>query len=412
MKSSKSHFGIYGGAYVPEMLIPALQELALEYKKAKKDPEFIKQFLDLLHNFSGRPTPLVFAKNLTKKLGGAKIYFKNEGLNHTGAHKITHCIGQALLAKRLGKTRLIAETGAGQHGVATATVAAKLGFSCTVYMGEEDIKRQRPNVFLMEQLGATVIPVSFGSKTLKDAVNAALKDYIENVATSHYLLGSALGPHPYPTMNRDFQSVIGKEIRKQLKQQEGKLPDYIIACVGGGSNAMGAFTNFIKETSVKLIGVEAGGTGKNLGENAIRMQENRKVGVVEGYKSYFLQDADGNVAKTHSISAGLDYAGIGPEVAELFDRKRVQFTSSTDREVLEAVQILAKTEGIIPALESAHAVAYALKLAPTLSKNKILVVNLSGRGDKDLFILAKAFKDKKFYEFLKEYIKGEDLTRE
>ncbi len=385
------------------MLMPALEELEREYSLAKKDPVFKKEFADLLKNFSGRPTPLVFAKNLTGKLGGAKIYLKNEGLNHTGAHKITHCLGQALIAKRLGKTRLIAETGAGQHGVATATVAAKLGFSCTIYMGEVDMARQRPNVFLMEQLGATVIPVSFGNKTLKDAVNAALKDYIENVANTHYLLGSALGPHPYPSMNRDFQSIIGREIKKQLQEQEKQLPDYVIACVGGGSNALGAFTEFLKKKSVVLIGVEAGGKGKKIGENAIRFEKG-KVGVVEGYKSYFLQDADGNIQKTHSISAGLDYAGVGPELSFLHDTKRVEFVSATDKEVLSAVQTLAKTEGIIPALESAHAVAYAMKLAPILPKEKILVVNISGRGDKDLFILTRALKDKKFYEFMKREV--------
>jgi tryptophan synthase beta chain len=411
----KGHFGKYGGRYVPEMLIPALEELEQAYEKAKEDPQFKKDFEDLLRNFSGRPTPLVFAKNLTEKLGGAKIYLKNEGLNHTGAHKITHCLGQALIAKRLGKTRLIAETGAGQHGVATATVAAKLGFSCTVYMGEVDVARQRPNVFLMEQLGATVVPVAFGSRTLKDAVNAAIKDWIENVGDTHYLLGSALGPHPFPTMNRDFQSIIGKEIKQQLNEQEKILPDYLIACVGGGSNALGAFTEFINEQSVKLIGVEAGGKGKEKGENAIRFETGParnashsvaggKVGVVEGYKSYFLQDGDGNIEKTHSISAGLDYAGVGPELAYLRDNHRVEFVSASDKEVLEAVQVLAKTEGIIPALESAHAVAHALKLAPTLSKEKIIVVNLSGRGDKDLFILTKAFKDQKFYEFMKKQV--------
>jgi tryptophan synthase beta chain len=403
-KNINGHFGIYGGRYVPELLMPALLDLEKAYKQAKSDPKFKKEFTNLLKNFSGRPTPLVYAKNLTETLGGAKVYLKNEGLNHTGAHKITHCIGQALVAKRMGKIRLIAETGAGQHGVATATVAAKLGFSCTIYMGEVDIARQRPNVFLMEQLGAEVVPVSFGQKTLKDAVNAALKDYIENVATTHYLLGSALGPHPYPTMNRDFQKIIGQEIRSQLFKQEGKLPDYIIACVGGGSNAMGAFYEFIKQPKVRLLGVEAGGRGKGVGENAVRFDGSGKVGVIEGYKSYFLQDSDGNIQQTHSISAGLDYPGVGPELAYLRDTGRVQFVSAIDSEVLAAVQILAKTEGIIPALESAHAIAYMLKLAPTLSKEKIIVVNLSGRGDKDLFILAKAFKDTKFYDFMKGYV--------
>lgn len=410
----KGHFGKYGGRYMPEMLIPALEELEQAYASAKKDKNFCKKYKDLLENFAGRPTPLTFAKNLSQKLGGAKIYLKNEGLNHTGAHKITHCIGQALLAKRMGKTRLIAETGAGQHGVATATVAAKLGFTCTVYMGEVDIKRQRPNVFLMEQLGAKVIPVVFGSKTLKDAVNAAVKDWIENVSNTHYLLGSVVGPHPFPTINRDFQSIVGKEIRKQLKKAENKLPDYIIACVGGGSNAMGAFANFIAEPSVRFIGVEAGGKGKKIGENATRFPTGParrsfsgggNVGVVEGYKSYFLQDSDGNLQKTHSISAGLDYPGIGPQLSYLHDIKRVQFVSAADNEVLEAVRLLAKYEGIIPALESAHAVATAIKLVPTLSKDKIIVINLSGRGDKDLFILAKAFKDKNFMQFLKDYLK-------
>jgi|SRR5579859_1044603 len=400
----KGHFGIYGGRYVPEMLIPALEELEITYNKAKKDKNFQAEFKYLLDTFTGRPTPLTFAKNLTEKLGGAKIYLKNEGLNHTGAHKITHCVGQALLAKQMGKKRLVAETGAGQHGVATAAVAAKLGFTCTIYMGEVDIARQRPNVFLMEQFGATVVPVTFGNRTLKDAVNAAIKDWIENVATTHFLLGSALGPHPYPTMNRDFQSIISKEVHTQIKKQEKKLPDYIIACVGGGSNAMGIFSGFLKEKQVKLIGVEAGGKGKKIGENAVRLQGNGSVGVVEGYKSYFLQDKDGQIQKTHSISAGLDYAGIGPQLSYLRDTQRVSFTSATDSEVLDAVSLLAKTEGIIPALESAHAVAYALKLAPTLTKEKVLVVNLSGRGDKDLFIVAKAFQDKNFYEFLKEKV--------
>ncbi|HSA83711.1 MAG TPA: tryptophan synthase subunit beta [Patescibacteria group bacterium] len=406
----KGHFGKYGGRYVPEMLMPALEELENAYNDARKDKSFQEEFASLLKNFSGRPTPLVFAENLTEKLGGAKIYFKNEGLNHTGAHKITHCLGQALIAKRLGKTRLIAETGAGMHGVATATVAAKFGFSCTVYMGEVDIARQRPNVFLMEQLGATVVPVTSGSRTLKDAVNAALKDYIENVKDTHYLLGSVLGPHPYPTMNRDFQSIVGQEIREQIKKhlpagRQGKqLPDYVIACVSGGSNAMGAFTDFLKDTSVKLIGVEAGGVGKKIGEHAARFGGSGSVGIAQGYKTYFLQDSDGQIQKTHSISAGLDYAGVGPEISYLHDMNRLEMVSATDQEVLHAVQTLAKTEGMIPALESAHAVAYALKLAPTLSKEKVIVVNLSGRGDKDLFILAKAFKDKKFYEFMKEQV--------
>ena len=403
----KGHFGKFGGRYVPEMLIPALEELEKVYLEAKKDKAFQREFKHYLKTYAGRPTPLTFAENLTKKLNGARIYFKNEGLNHTGAHKITHCIGQALLAKRMGKKRLIAETGAGQHGVATATVAAKFGFSCTVYMGEKDMVRQRPNVFLMEQLGAEVIPVKFGQKTLKDAVNATLKDYIENVKTTHYVLGSVVGPHPFPTINRDFQSIVGKEIRKQVMEEEGKLPDYIIACVGGGSNAMGAFTDFLKDSSVHLIGVEAGGKGKLVGEHARRFLGGT-MGVVEGYKSYFLQDSDGNLQKTHSISAGLDYRGIGPQLAFLQKTGRVEFTSVTDKEALAAFKLLAELEGIIPALESAHAVAEALKLAPKLRKDQIIVVNLSGRGDKDLFIVAKAFKDKNFFNFLKDYLKEEN----
>ena len=400
----KSHFGKYGGRYVPEMLIPTLEELEKTYESAKNDKIFHKEFRYLFKNFAGRPTPLVFAGNLTKKLSGAKIYLKNEGLNHTGAHKITHCIGQALIAKRMGKTRLIAETGAGQHGVATATVAAKFGFSCTIYMGAVDIARQRPNVFLMEQLGAKVISVLSGSQTLKDAVNAALKDLIENVNDTHYVIGSVLGPHPYPTMNRDFQSIVGLEVKKQMKKFENKLPDYVIACVGGGSNAMGIFYNFINKKSVRLIGVEAGGKSKKPGDHAIRFSGG-SVGVVEGYKSYFLQNSDGQIQKTHSISAGLDYPGIGPELSYLHDKKRVEFVSVSDEETLSAVKTLARLEGIIPALESAHAVAYAMKIAPKLSYEKIIVINLSGRGDKDIFILAKAFKDEKFYKFLEDYIK-------
>ena len=416
--NNSGHFGRFGGRYVPEMLIPALEELEKAFVAAKRDPSFQKEFEDLLTSYAGRPTPLTFAENLTKKLRGARIYLKNEGLNHTGAHKITHCIGQALVAKRMGKKRLIAETGAGQHGVATATVAAKFGFSCTVYMGEEDMRRQRPNVFWMEQLGAQVIPVMFGSRTLKDAVNAALKDWIENVSDSYYLLGSVVGPHPYPTMTADFQSVVGREVKGQLQEQlrellQGStlykvdpskgLPDYVVACVGGGSNAIGIFSAFIDDKHVRLIGVEAGGKGSKVGQHAMRFAGGR-VGVVEGYKSYFLQDGDGQVAKTHSISAGLDYAGIGPALAQLHDSKRVEFVSADDDEVIAAVETLAKTEGIIPALESAHAVAYATKLAPTLDRDKVIIVNLSGRGDKDLFILAKVLHDQNFYKFLEEYL--------
>ncbi len=405
MKKSDGHFGKYGGRYVPEMLIGALEELEKTYNKARKDKSFQKEFDYYLKTFSGRPTPLTFAKNLTEYLGGAKIYLKNEGLNHTGAHKITHCIGQALLAKRMKKKRLIAETGAGQHGLATATVAAKFGFSCTVYMGEVDMQRQRPNVFLMEQLGAEVIPVKFGSRTLKDAVNAALKDYIENESTSHYLLGSVVGPHPYPVMNRDFQSIVGKEVKRQIIKEEGKLPDYIIACVGGGSNAIGIFYKFLKNKNVKLIAVEAGGKGINDGEHSMSFKGS--VGVVEGYKSYFLQNDDGQIQQTYSIAAGMDYPGIGPELSYLKDKGRIEADAVSDDEVINAFKLICKTEGIIPALESAHAIAKAIILAPELKKNKIIVVNISGRGDKDIFILADKLKDKNFFLFLKDYLANE-----
>lgn len=400
MKTTR-HFGPYGGRYVPEMLIPALEALKSEYALAKRDPRFQAELKELYHSYSGRPTPLTFAANLTKKLGGARIYLKNEGLNHTGAHKINHCLGQALLAKRMGKTRLIAETGAGQHGLATATVAAKFGMRCTVYMGEIDIARQRPNVFHMQQLGAEVIPVSFGSRTLKDAVNAALKDWMATSDETHYVIGSVLGPDPYPEMNRDFQSIVGKEVRSQIRKAEGRLPDVLIACVGGGSNAIGLFYPFLKDAKVNMIGVEAGGRGNRAGAHAKRFPDGQ-VGVIEGYKSYFLQTKDGQVGATHSISAGLDYPGIGPELAYLHDRKRIAFTSANDREALRAYQILARTEGIFAALESCHAVAEVIRLAPKMRKRMILVANLSGRGDKDLFITARALGDRSFRSFLKE----------
>lgn len=372
---AQGHFGVFGGQYVPELLIPALQDLTATYEQAKADPQFKVELIDLLQNYVGRPSPLYFAEQLTKQLGGAQIYLKNEGLNHTGAHKINHCVGQALLAKRMGKKRLIAETGAGQHGVATATVAAKFGLQCTVHMGKVDMERQAPNVFWMKLLGAEVVAVESGSQTLKDAVTSALQDWMGDPTESYYLLGSALGPHPYPMMVRDFQSVIGLEVKQQLP----KLPDVLVACVGGGSNAIGLFNAFIDEPSVRLIGVEAAG--------AARLQHTPTPGVIDGYKSFFLQDADGNLAATHSVAAGLDYPGIGPEHALLHATGRAEYVSITDAEALAAVKVLATTEGIIPALESAHAIAYALKLAPQLSSDQIMVVNISGRGDKDYFIL-------------------------
>jgi tryptophan synthase beta chain len=393
------HFGQYGGRYAPEMLIPALELLERTYREAKADPSFQKEFFHYLHTFAGRPTPLYFAENLTRKLGGAKIYLKNEGLNLTGAHKITHCIGQALLAKRMGKTRLIADTGAGQHGKAVATIAAKFGFECTVYMGAVDVARQRPNVFWMERLGAKVVPVEYGSRTLKDAVNAAMKDWIAN-PDAHFLLGSTVGPHPYPSMNRDFQSVVGMEVRDQLMNAEGRLPDYLVAAVGGGSNAMGLFYRFLEDESVRIVGVEAGGRGvQKIGDHAARFQGGR-VGVAEGYKTIFLQDESGNIAGSHSVSAGLDYPGIGPQLAYLKDRGRIDVTFATDAEVLDAFKTIVNVEGIIPALESSHAIAHAIKLAPTLSRDHIIVANVSGSGDKDIFIIADALGDPQWKEFI------------
>lgn len=398
---SQGLFGVFGGAYVPEMLMPALEKLSAAYEQIKSDPVFEKELLEMYKDYVGRPSPLYFAKNLTEKLSGAKIYIKNEGLNHTGAHKINHCVGQALLAKRLGKKRLIAETGAGQHGLATATVAAKFGFECTIFMGEVDIMRQRSNVFLMEQLGAKVVPVTYGTRRLKDAVMAALQDWITNEKDTYYLLGSALGPHPYPSMVRDFQSIIGLEAKEQILTAEGRLPDYLIACVGGGSNAMGLFNAFLDDRSVKMIGVEAGGKGvRKNGEHAARFSGGGKAGIVEGYKSFFITNEDGQMRPTHSISAGLDYGGIGPEHAHLRMSGRVDYTYATDKKVLQAFRQLARTEGIFPALESAHAVAEAIRLAPTLPKEKIIIVNLSGRGDKDIFIVAEALGDKNWKEYL------------
>ena len=397
--------GDFGGSYVPEMLAPALEELVKAYAEAKADPLFKSELLAVFKDYVGRPSPLYFAKNLSEKLGGAKIYIKNEGSNHTGSHKINHCVGQALLARRMGKKRLIAETGAGQHGLATAAVAAKFGFQCTVFMGEVDVERQRPNVFWMEQMGAEVVPVSHGTKRLKDAVMAALQDWIGNLNDSYYLLGSAVGPHPYPSMVRDFQSIVGLEVKEQMDTAEGRLPDYLIACVGGGSNALGLFNAFLDEPSVKLIGVEAGGKGiEKVGEHAARFTGSAKKGIVEGFKSYFITDEDGQMEKTHSISAGLDYSGVGPQHAYLKESGRAAYTYAKDDKVLEAFSLLAKTEGIFPALESAHAVAEAIRLAPELSKEEIIVVNVSGRGDKDLFILAKNFADENWKKYLSDVV--------
>lgn len=400
---ARGHYGPYGGQYIPEVLMPALEELAVAFAEAKADPAFQLELSELYRDFVGRPTPLYFCKRLSEELGGARIFVKNEGQAHTGAHKINHCVGQALLAVKMGKRRIVAETGAGQHGVATAAICAKLGLECVVYMGATDMARQRPNVFRMEQFGAQVRPVEFGGKRLKDAVNATLKDWIANVTTTHYLLGSALGPHPFPEINRYFQDVVGREIKQQFQERVGGLPDYVIACVGGGSNSIGAFNAFLYDPMVALVGVEAGGKGIETGKHAARFGEHT-VGVVEGYKSYWLLEEGGQVKDTHSISAGLDYAGVGPIHALLHDKKRVQYVSRTDEQVLVAMKHLAMFEGITAALESAHAVAYALELAPQLSADKSIVVNLSGRGDKDLFIVAQALGDEKFYAFLKEFV--------
>lgn len=384
----KGYFGKFGGQFVPETLMKALFELESRYKKFSKDPNQQKLFQQQLRDFVGRPTALYFAENLTKFCGGAKIYLKREDLAHTGAHKINNALGQALLAKFMGKTRVIAETGAGQHGVATAVAAAKLGLKCVIFMGEVDMARQQPNVLRMRLLGATVTPVSSGSKTLKDAINEAIRDWIANIKSTHYLMGSVLGPHPYPTMVRDFQKVIGREARTQILNREGKLPDYLIACVGGGSNSIGLFYNFLKDKNIKMIGVEAGGLGIKSGKHAARFEGGR-VGILHGTKSFVLQDKYGQILETHSVSAGLDYPSIGPEHANLENLKRVNYTYATDAEALYGFKLLSEREGIIPALESAHAVAIAVKLAKTLNKNQIIIVNLSGRGDKDLETVSK-----------------------
>jgi tryptophan synthase beta chain len=384
-------FGVYGGRYVPETLMAALEELELEYEKAKHDRKFQQRLDYLLKQYAGRPTPLFFAERLTKKLGGARIYLKREDLLHTGAHKINNCIGQALLVERMGKQRVIAETGAGQHGVATATVCALLGFECVVYMGTEDMRRQELNVFRMRLLGAEVRGVDSGSRTLKDAINEAMRDWVTNVRTTHYLLGSVLGAHPYPTLVRDFHRVIGREARKQILKAEGKLPKTIIACVGGGSNSIGIFYDFLKDKKVELIGVEAGGCGEALGQHAARFRGGSP-GVLQGTFSYVLQDKSGQIATTHSVSAGLDYPSIGPEHAMLKDSGRAQYVPASDIEALKATTVLARSEGIIPALESAHAVAEAIKRAPKMKKSEILIVNVSGRGDKDVGILRENLK--------------------
>jgi tryptophan synthase beta chain len=391
---SRGRYGPYGGRYVPETLMAPLEELEQAYAAAQADPKFRAELDSLLHNFAGRPTPLQFASRLTEHLGGARIYLKREDLLHTGAHKINNCLGQGLLIARMKKSRVIAETGAGQHGVATATVAARLGLTCTVYMGTEDMQRQRLNVNRMQLLGAEVIGVDSGSRTLKDAINEAMRDWVTNVRTSHYLLGSVLGAHPYPQMVRDFHKVIGEESRAQILHAEGRLPDHLVACVGGGSNSIGLFHSFLGDASVKMLGVEAGGRGKSLGEHAARLAASSgftgaRPGVLQGTYTYLLQTPDGQISTTHSVSAGLDYPGVGPEHAWLAEQGRAEYTAVSDVEAIQAAKTLARVEGIIPALESAHAIAELIHRAPKMKKNEIVILNLSGRGDKDMETLSR-----------------------
>ena len=396
MSKSKGRFGVHGGQYIPETLMNAVIELEEAYNHYKNDPEFIKELTALFNDYAGRPSRLYYAKKMTEDLGGAKIYLKREDLNHTGSHKINNVLGQALLAKKMGKTRLIAETGAGQHGVATATAAALLGMECVVFMGEEDTKRQALNVYRMKLLGSEVIPVKTGTATLKDAVSEAMREWTSRIDDTHYCLGSVMGPHPFPTIVRDFQAVISREIKQQIMEKEGRLPDVVMACVGGGSNAMGTFYHFIEDRDVKLIGCEAAGRGIDTFETAATISTGR-LGIFHGMKSYFCQDKYGQIAPVYSISAGLDYPGIGPEHAWLHDTGRAEYVPVTDDEAVNAFEYLSRTEGIIPAIESAHAVAHAMKLAPTLSKDKIMVITISGRGDKDCAAIAR-YRGEDIYE--------------
>ncbi|MEO1957646.1 MAG: tryptophan synthase subunit beta [Methylophilaceae bacterium] len=391
MPDERGHFGQFGGSFVAETLVEALEELRVMYKKYQHDPEFLAEYAYDLKHFVGRPSPIYYAERWSDKVGGAQIYLKREDLNHTGAHKVNNTIGQALLAKRMGKPRVIAETGAGQHGVATATIAARLGLECVVYMGAEDVKRQAPNVFRMKLLGATVVPVESGSKTLKDALNEAMRDWVTNISDTFYIIGTVAGPHPYPMMVRDFQAVIGLEAKEQMQEMVGRQPDAVVACVGGGSNAMGIFHPYIDTPNVRLVGVEAAGHGIETGQHAapLTATKNSAVGILHGNRTYLMQDEDGNIIETHSISAGLDYPGVGPEHAWLKDIKRAEYVGVTDDEAIAAFHGLCRTEGIIPALESSHALAHAEKMAKTMRKDEIILVNLSGRGDKDINTVAK-----------------------
>ncbi len=401
----RGYYGDFGGAFLPEILVATFDELEREFRKIKEDPAFWQEYANLMSTYSSRPTPLTFAQNLTRYFGGARIYIKREDLNHTGAHKANNVMGQGLLVKRMGKTRVIAETGAGQHGVATATMAAKFGFDCTVYMGEVDVKRQRPNVFWMEQMGTNVVPVKDGTRILKDAINEAFRDWVTNMDTTHYVLGTACGPHPFPEMVSYFQSIIGQEAKKQILELEGKLPKKIFACVGGGSNAMGIFSGFF-EDDVELVGVEAAGRGLNSGEHASRLCSNdASVGVAQGYKTYFLQDDDGQMKETHSIAAGLDYVGVSPILSRMHEEGKARFEGATDSEVIDAVRLTMTKEGIIPALESAHGFARAFKEAGQMSGDDVIIINQSGRGDKDIFTIADAFDDPKWKQFIIEKAK-------
>ncbi|MGK0290540.1 MAG: tryptophan synthase beta chain [bacterium] len=400
-KQKVGYFGQFGGMFIPEILRTTFDELIVEYEKAKADPEFWREYQTLMSTYSCRPTPISYAENLTKHFGGAKIFIKREDLNHTGAHKINNVMGQGLLIKRMGKTRVIAETGAGQHGVATATMAAKFGLDCTIYMGAVDVERQRPNVFWMEKLGAEVISVEDGSKTLKDAINEAFRDWVTNMDNTHYALGTACGPHPFPEMVTWFQSIIGQEARQQTLEITGQLPDKIFACVGGGSNAMGMFSGFLGDLDVDLIGVEAGGKGVDKKQHAARIaSDDATIGVAQGYKTWFLQDKDGQMLHTHSVAAGLDYIGVSPILSDLHETDRVRFEAATDEEVMNALELTIKKEGIIPALESSHAFAQAFKEAPHMKSDEIILINQSGRGDKDIFTIADAFDDPKWKDFI------------
>lgn len=400
-------FGEFGGAYIPEILHETIAEITQTFNEVRKDPAFWQEYVDLMSTYSCRPTPISYCDNLTKLCGGARIYIKREDLNHTGAHKVNNVMGQGLLVRRMGKRRVIAETGAGQHGVATATMAARLGLDCTIYMGAEDVQRQRPNVFWMEQLGAEVIAVKDGTRTLKDAINAAMRDWANSMADTHYVLGTVCGPHPFPLMVTWFQSIIGHEARKQMLERIGKLPDRVYACVGGGSNASGMFSGFLDDAEVELVGVEAGGLGINSGQHAARIASGQaEIGVAQGYKTYFIQDREGQMQDTHSISAGLDYIGVGPILAYLHKQNRVRFEAATDEAVVEAFKSTVSNEGMIPALESSHAISQALKEARELSASKHILINLSGRGDKDIFTIAEALDDDKWKRFLREKVKS------